>query len=203
VIRHTTAAVLLILAASADAQVAQVPPSAAKYRAELIRAARAEWGMSAPVSTFAAQIHQESRWRPDARSPVGASGLAQFMPATARWLCGTRADLPPGCDTLSPAWALRALVAYDRHLFERTPRAGDDCGRMWAALRGYNGGLAHWRAEYRIAGSPDNLRDADAACGSARRSPKHCQENLGYPRRIVDRWQPIYVAAGWGAGVCQ
>jgi soluble lytic murein transglycosylase-like protein len=173
-----------------------------QYRADLIRAARVEWGMGAPVATFAAQIHQESHWRPDARSPVGASGLAQFMPATATWLCGRSPDLPPGCNTMNAAWALRALIAYDRYLFELTPTAGDDCGRMWAALRGYNGGFGHWRTEWRNAGSPAELRDADAACGTGRRSARHCPENLGYPRRIIERWQPAYVAAGWGAGVC-
>ncbi|WZB64465.1 lytic transglycosylase domain-containing protein [Achromobacter xylosoxidans] len=49
--------------------------------------------MDAPVSTFAAQIHQESAWRPGAVSAVGAQGMAQFMPATSSWIAG-----------LSPRW---------------------------------------------------------------------------------------------------
>jgi len=44
------------------------------------------WGLEAPVALFAAQVHQESGWREDARSPVGALGLAQFMPGTAAWI---------------------------------------------------------------------------------------------------------------------
>lgn len=35
-----------------------------------------------PSSVVAAQIDTESRWDPDAESPVGAVGLAQFMPDT-------------------------------------------------------------------------------------------------------------------------
>ncbi len=44
------------------------------------------WGLNAPVSVFAAQIHTESWWRNDTVSGAGAQGLAQFMPSTARWL---------------------------------------------------------------------------------------------------------------------
>ena len=37
-----------------------------------------------PVDFFARLIWQESRFRPDAISPKGAQGIAQFMPTTAR-----------------------------------------------------------------------------------------------------------------------
>lgn len=40
-----------------------------------------------PVGIIAAQIQQESGWNPTAISPVGARGIAQFMPATGvEWL---------------------------------------------------------------------------------------------------------------------
>ena len=35
-----------------------------------------------PLEVFAAQIAAESGWDPDAVSPAGARGIAQFMPAT-------------------------------------------------------------------------------------------------------------------------
>lgn len=35
-----------------------------------------------PIEIFAAQLHAESGWNPDAESPVGAQGIAQFMPPT-------------------------------------------------------------------------------------------------------------------------
>ncbi|MDW9328117.1 transglycosylase SLT domain-containing protein, partial [Escherichia coli] len=65
-----------------------------------------------------AQLHQESGWRPDAVSPAGAQGLAQFMPATADWI----SQLMPGLNSrepFNPAWAIRALVSYDRWLWQR------------------------------------------------------------------------------------
>ncbi len=65
---------------------ADVPTEAQQYRRDLTRIAQAEWGLDAPVATFAAQVHQESRWRFNAKSPVGAQGLGQVMPSTAVWL---------------------------------------------------------------------------------------------------------------------
>ena len=64
---------------------AQVPAAAARYRLTLLREAHGQWGLDAPVAAFAAQVHQESGWNPQAVSRVGARGLAQFMPATTLW----------------------------------------------------------------------------------------------------------------------
>ncbi|HRD35088.1 MAG TPA: transglycosylase SLT domain-containing protein [Rhodocyclaceae bacterium] len=181
----------------AHAQVGQIPPVAHRYRAELVRAAHAHFGLSAPVPVFAAQVHQESAWRHDAVSRVGAQGMAQFMPATARWWCDLHRMSPAECQPSNPAWALRSLVGYNRWIWERVPvsHPGD---RMWATLRAYNGGLGHWQAEARNA--TDNTRASiDAACGTARRHVSHCRENLGYPDRIMRVLQPRY--AGWGPGL--
>jgi len=49
-----------------------------KYRS-LIKDA-AERCVAVPVEVFAAQIAAESGWDPEARSPAGARGIAQFMP---------------------------------------------------------------------------------------------------------------------------
>ena len=176
---------------------AQVPQSANGYRAELTRTARVVWGLEAPVATFAAQIHQESGWRPGAVSHVGAAGLAQFMPGTSTWIAGLDPALKAN-QPFHPAWAMRALVTYDQYLFERAPASYSPRDRMWVALRAYNGGLGHWQAEARNAVTPDRP-GVDAACGTARRAKVHCAENLGYPRRVLLELQPRYAA--WGAGL--
>ena len=109
---------LAFCAAPSFAAETTIPRAALEYRAQLIREARAVWGMDAPVSIFAAQIHTESWWRPDTVSSVGAQGLAQFMPSTARWL----PTVAPETGTpapFNPAWSLRACVTYDRWLWER------------------------------------------------------------------------------------
>ena len=182
---------------------AQEPPRAAmKYRADLVRSARMVWGLNAPVAVMAAQVHQESGWRPDARSAY-AHGLAQFTPDTAEWIAGQDAALA-GADTGNPVWALRALARYDKWLHDRvTPAAGNSdaaaCDRWWGALRGYNGGLGHWLKEARLAAPSTDRGAIDAQCGRASRHVSHCRENLAYPRQILTKWQPLY--ASWGPGV--
>lgn len=175
---------------------AQSAPAAARpYQASLLRAAHGQWGLDAPVTVLAAQVHQESAWNPQAVSRVGARGLAQFMPETARWWCELNGLSLLDCQPHNPTWALRALAGYDKYLFDRTPARYAAYDRMWVTLRGYNGGLGHWQAEARQA-SGDSRVAVDAACGRARRHPTHCPENLAYPARILDRLQPLY--AGWG-----
>ncbi len=178
---------------------AQVPQAAQQHRALLVRTAHAAWGMDAPVAVFAAQVHQESAWRPDAVSRVGAQGLAQFMPATTKWISGVDPALAAR-QPYNPAWALRALVTYDRWLYDRAPAHYAPQDRMWVALRGYNGGLGHWQAEAASTGLARPTRaQVDAACGQARRAVAHCKENLGYPQRILLVIQPRYLQ--WGPGL--
>jgi soluble lytic murein transglycosylase-like protein len=182
---------------------AQVPQAAQAWRADLARAARAVWGIDAPVATFAAQVHQESAWRPGAMSRVGAAGLAQFMPATASWISPLYPELS-GAEPLNPGWALRALVRYDAWLYERV-RAASPCERFGFVLSAYNGGLG-WVQRDKALARRESL-DAAVWFGqvdqvNAGRSAVNWRENRDYPRRILLRHEPLYVAAGWGPGVC-
>ncbi|MDO8933546.1 MAG: lytic transglycosylase domain-containing protein [Rhodocyclaceae bacterium] len=199
--RIALAAVVVILALPLLA-LAQVPQDAYRHRAELVRNARMIWGMDAPTATFAAQIHQESRWHDTAVSPVGARGVAQFMPATAQWIGGAYSTLGPG-DPTNPAWAIRALVTYDLHLFKRVD-AVTPCERFWKVLWAYNGGET-WvhRDEKRAAqAGRDPRRVTEVEPFNAGRSAAAFAENRGYPRVILTKFEPRYVAAGFGVGVC-
>ena len=184
-----------------QARAAQPPQSAQQYRADVIRNARLEWGMSAPVADFAAQLHQESGWRPDAISPVGAQGMAQFMPATADWI----SPLVPGLNSrepFNPAWAIRALVSYDRWLWQRIS-AADDCERMAMTLSGYNGGLGWVQRDKRLAEQKglDGARWFEhVATVNAGRSAANWRENRHYSQRILHELAPRYLT--WGGGSC-
>jgi len=191
---------VVVVIACVSAQVfAQVPAAAQQHRALLTRTAHAVWGLDAPIAVFAAQIHQESAWRPDAVSRVGAAGLAQFMPATSAWIATMDPQLANN-QPFNPAWAMRAMVRYDLQLYQSAPTRYSPYDRMWVALRGYNGGPGHWQAEARASGVREPSREqVDAACGKARRAALHCKENLGYPSRILVVLQPRY--ASWGPGL--
>jgi hypothetical protein len=186
-----------VVAWSLPAHAATMPRTAIQYRADITRVAHTEWGLDAPIAAFAAQVHQESGWNTRAVSQVGAQGMAQFMPATARWWCDKTGTMPANCLPSNPVWSLRALVGYDRWLYERV-KGSNEFDRLWAALRSYNGGLGHWQAEAKIAGSLKRA-EVDGVCGAAKRSTVHCRENLDYPRRILINLQPLY--ANWGRAV--
>lgn len=190
-----------ILSAVMFEAVGQVPQDAKQWRNRLTREARLQWGLDAPVATFAAQVHAESYWRPDARSHVGAEGLAQFMPRTATWLAGAYKAVGPA-EPRNPAWALRALVTYDRHLWE-SMRAESDCDRMAKTLSGYNGGPGWVRRDETLARS----RGLNAGrwwghveTVNAGRSAAAWTENRGYPRRILRDIEARYIE--WGVGSC-
>ena len=183
---------------SSTAQAQTIPAQAQRYRLELVRAAHSQWGLDAPIAALAAQVHQESVWNPQAVSRVGARGLAQFMPATAQWWCQLHRIAPEQCQPHNPTWALRALVGYDKYLFDRTPLRFGGFDRQWVMLRSYNGGLGHWQAEAKSTGFARPTRvQVDDACGQARRHRSHCSENLGYPVQILQVLQPRYQS--WGA----
>lgn len=180
----------------------QVPEAAARYRADLTRAAHTQWGLNAPVASLAAQVHQESAWNPLAVSRVGATGLAQFMPSTASWWC--QAQKTPDCAPTNPKWALRALVGYDKYLYDRL-QAGDDCNRFAFALSAYNGGSGWVNRDKLLASGKglDPLAWFDSVeTVNAGRTAANWRENRVYPRRILLGITPAYVAAGWGKGAC-
>ena len=76
-------------------------------------------------SLIEAMVWQESRWNPNAVSPVGARGLAQLMPGTAREL---------GVDPRDPFANLEGGARYLRAQLDRFD------GDLEKALAAYNAG---------------------------------------------------------------
>jgi membrane-bound lytic murein transglycosylase D len=89
-----------------------VPPAAAAMLPEL-REAFTDAGLS-PELAWVAEV--ESTFNPEARSPVGACGLFQLMPATAREL-GLSSKEPD--DRTDPQKNARAAAKYFRQLYVR------------------------------------------------------------------------------------
>lgn len=92
---------------------------------------------------LAGLIRQESSFRPDARSWVGATGLSQIMPATGKWLGRNIPDYTERHLTV-PEANVRMGAAYLAELLRRYDGEAD------LALAGYNAGPGRadrWRRE--------------------------------------------------------
>lgn len=89
------------------------------------------------------QMYQESRFDPAAESWVGAQGLMQVMPRTAREL-----GLAPMDD---PETGVAAGVRYMAWLRERFPDHLPVDQRTWFSLAAYNAGVGHVRDARRLA----------------------------------------------------
>lgn len=103
------------------------PPKEAAPYLSAIRAAEQANGL--PANMLARLLHQESRYRADiisgkTKSPVGAIGIAQFMPATAKEF---------GINPLDPFQSIAAAGRYLKQLYNRF-------GSWDKALASYNWG---------------------------------------------------------------
>jgi len=188
----------LITVAIAHAQPG-IPRAAHQYRRPLTAAARLVFGLTAPTAVLFAQVHQESGFRADARSPY-ANGLAQFTPATAADMGRWYPELAE-VDAFNPSWALRALVRLDRRLWDLEPRAATLCDRMALTLSAFNGGRG-WVIKQKAAaaaGGSDSTRWFSHVERYRVRALWAHEENMMYPRRILLQRQPIYLS--WGLGV--
>ncbi|MGP3973543.1 NlpC/P60 family protein [Streptomyces sp. 8N114] len=100
--------------------------------------------VSAPL--IAAQIDAESGWNPDAKSPVGAQGLSQFMPGTwETWgvdAAGKDGSAEPDgtADPFTPGDAIMTQARYDCWLAGKVKTLGLDGDPTRLLLAAYNAG---------------------------------------------------------------
>lgn len=104
---------------------ASTPRYSGRYKGQYLSVARsmaARHGV--PEDLFLRLVQQESGWNPSARSPKGATGLAQLMPGTAARL---------GVDAADPHQNLEGGARYLRMMYDRF-------GNWRLALAAYNAG---------------------------------------------------------------
>ena len=144
----------------------------------------------------AAQMYQESRFDPNAKSWSGARGLMQLMPATAGELGLSERTI------LDPAKNIDAGVKYLGRQRRRVPKEVDAFNRLCFALAAYNGGYGHLidaRAlAKRLGRNPglwvENVDHAYSLLSTPEYAAKakygHCRsdEITGYVRKIMARY---------------
>jgi membrane-bound lytic murein transglycosylase MltF len=179
---------------------AQVPTPAIQYRDTVIRFTHLYLPAAVPPAWVAGQIHQESRWHAGARSRVGAAGLLQIMPATAKDIA--RTCQLPGFDPLNPRQAVQGGICYDGQLWRLVGRllpgwTSTVQDRWWLTTRSYNGGAGWLQKEAAMLRSLELTGGPAVWLGSVCREFRpavSCDENLTYPIRIRD-WARLY--QGW------
>lgn len=174
------------------------PQTATKFRPMLTREAQFVHGLGAPVPMFAAQIEQESGWRPGVTAWDNGRGLAQFMDPTAETIVRLYPELGQA-DPYNPAWAIRAMVRYDAWLWKQV-KGADACNRWAAALKGYNAGVGYVIQAQRKSPSPDVWFDVTENV-TTRQSAKNFEYSRLYPRWILLKRQKNY--DGWGSYTCR
>ncbi len=126
-----------------------------------------------------AQMYQESRFNPKAKSWVGARGLMQVMPRTAKEL---------GIENLQqPENGIKAGVLYLNWVRERFEEELDVKDRMWFTLAAYNAGQGHVKDARRLAAqlglNPDRWFDNVEKAMLLLSKPQHARKaRHGYVR---------------------
>ena len=145
---------------------------------------------------IAAQMFQESGFNPNARSWVGARGLMQIMPATARQVGVTDSITDPEVN-------IRAGIRYLDWLRDRFEEDLSVQNRMWFTLASFNAGLGHVRDARRLAErvglDPDRWFDNVERAMLMLSKPKYYRharfgyvrgrEPVNYVRSIRERYQ--------------
>jgi len=138
-----------------------------------------------PAALIAGIIRQESAFDPRATSPVGARGLMQLMPATAREMTSRLGLRPPAAGLYDPAFSITLGTAYYRQLLSSFD------GNIELALAGYNGGPNRIRRLWKEAGPEAELDSFVETLG--------LDESRDYVKRILvlaDSYRQLYPALG-------
>ncbi|HEV2853277.1 MAG TPA: transglycosylase SLT domain-containing protein [Thermoanaerobaculia bacterium] len=149
-----------------------------------IRACARETGL--PGHIIAGIIRQESAFDPRATSPVGARGLMQLMPETAREV-SRKVGVPYAPERLyEPDVSVRLGATYFRELLDRFD------GNVELALASYNGGPNRIQRLWKESGHPDaELADFVETL--------NLDESRDYVKRILvlaDSYRQLYPSLG-------
>jgi soluble lytic murein transglycosylase-like protein len=138
-----------------------------------------------PPALIAGIIRQESAFDPRATSPVGARGLMQLMPATAREMTSRLGLRAPANGLYDPEFSITLGAAYFRQLLSGFG------GNVELALAGYNGGPNRIRRLWEEAGPGAQL---DSFVETL-----NLDESRDYVKRILvlaDSYRQLYPSIG-------
>ena len=134
---------------------------------------------------YKAQLYQESKLDPKAESPVGAQGIAQFMPET--WAEVARAIGEPGASPYAADVAIEAGAYYTAQLRHQWRRIDREPDRHSYALASYNAGIGNTRQAWRLCGEPGTYADGVPPC-LPDVTGHHAEETKSFVQRVWRWW---------------
>jgi soluble lytic murein transglycosylase-like protein len=158
-----------------------------RYDQDIRRAVKDYWPAYPFWVAWKAQLWQESRLNPLAVSPVGARGLAQFMPGTwadvSRELQLVGIGISPTSDV-----AIKAGAYYMAKLRAAWSSKRPEEDRHRLAQASYNAGMGHILSAQRACGNPA-LYEPIIAC-LPQITGRNSEETIGYIKSIA-RWRQL------------
>jgi len=144
-------------------------------------------------------IYQESRCKPMAKSAVGARGLGQMMPKTAKWMGEIDGKLKGlAARPYSVDLQIKAVARYLRWLRDYMQPMATDDDTLAAVLSAYNGGIAYVYRENKrdrlITSNNDHNANIwfDNVELFSNRSKSAFKENRHYVDVIINKWMAVY-----------
>jgi len=131
---------------------------------------------------FKSQLWNESKLVPTAVSPVGAQGIAQFMPTTwAEW--APKAGYPdkPATD---PEASIMTGAMYMAYLIGKWSAKRPEADRHCLAMASYNAGFGNLLKAQKAAGNPHLYADIIQALPKV--TGDNSKETITYVRRIMN-----------------
>lgn len=158
-----------------------------KYDKAIKSAVLAYWTDYPNWKIYKAQLYQESLLDTNAKSPVGAKGLAQFMPRT--WMdMQRRMNMPKWATPYMPKYSIKAGAYYMRTLRNSwtTKRSVEQKHNL--ALASYNAGLGNiLKAQRKCKGA---ILWEDIAPCLKEITGKYSKETLMYVDKI-HKWEKV------------
>lgn len=135
-----------------------------------------------------AQLIAESNLDPNAVSPVGATGIAQFIGATWSQI-SHELNYPLVATPLDPEYAIPAAAYYMSKLWNKWTSPRPDIDRYCLALASYNAGMRNILKAQRSAGGVNDYKTIIASLHKV--TGRHSQETTNYVKRVLRLYQSL------------
>lgn len=138
-----------------------------------------------------AQLIAESSLNPNAQSPAGALGIAQFMPPTFREVA-LALDFPLTASPYDPHYAIPACAWYMARQIKKWTAQRPEIDRYCLALASYNAGFGNVLNAQKLANGSRAYAQTIAALPRIT-GPDNARQTSDYVRRILAEWQAMIV----------